>query len=569
MEIKSLIKLWRIISESSKRKYYFLLLVLIFTSFFEIVSLALTVPFLKMITSPQVFSPGFDFAGVGWIQKYITITPGNILIAFILSIFLTGFFRFYLLKFSTRLSFLSGANISALLFLKVLNRPYSFHVETNSSELINTIQNKSTNVIALIIMPIIQMLNSIVILIAIIFALCLISLKITLCSILLFGTIYISTALLTRRKLNLNSNVMANSSTKVIQILQEAIGGIREVILDSSQKYFISLYRIEDEKLRNAQSSSTYIGMSPRIVIEAFGMIVIALLAFYLHENTSKEGRILPLLGVFALGAQRLLPVLQQIFLSWSNIKSGSQSLADVLLLLDFQIPVKINKFKLNFDREISFREVSFKYPKSSKYIFKNISIKIIKGERIGIVGVTGGGKSTFLDILMGLQLPTDGAIYIDGKELNEKLNDSWRKNIAHVPQSIFLTSGTIRENIAFGIDPILIDDNLIIESARKSCILDFIDSLPNRFETKIGERGVKLSGGQRQRIGIARALYRKPSLIILDEATSALDEFTEQKVIEQISSINKEVTVIMVTHRLATIKNCNRVIKIKNYKLI
>lgn len=572
MIFSNLIALWNYFDKKLKRKFVALIFLLLLTSISEVISLGLTIPFMQTIIGGESVPNGDNgiYAKLAlYLADNVEITHSIILFSFIGAVALTGFMRLILLKYSTRLSFLSGASLGVSLFNKTLNRPFRFHAETNSSELINTIQNKSTNIIAQIIMPIVQMLNAVVMLISIIAALCFINLKITVVSIAIFGIIYLFTAILSKRRLNINSYVMAKSSTKVIQILQEAFGGIRDIFLESSQAFFTSHYKHEDRKLREAQSSSTYIAMSPRIYIEALGMIVIALLAFYLSSDMNGNAQIVPLLGVFAIGAQKMLPLLQQIYSSWANIRSGNDSLADVLTLLKYEIENKDIGNKLSFKKSIVLKSVSFNYQINTNNVLCDISLSIEKGEKLGVLGVTGGGKSTFLDILMGLQIPTKGEISVDGVKLNEDNYKEWRSNIAHVPQFIYLTDSSIEENIAFGIDPLKIDRERVRQSAKRACALEFIMQLSERFETTIGENGVKLSGGQRQRIGIARALYKNPTILILDEATSALDEETERQVIEQIKLLSQNITLVMVTHRKGTLKDFDRIIKIENGKLI
>jgi ATP-binding cassette subfamily B protein len=572
MIFSNLLSLWNYFEKNLKRKFIVLIFLLLLTSISEVISLGLTIPFIQTITGSVSIPNGdksFYAKFTFFLADYVEITHSIILFSFIGAVAITGFLRLILLKYSTKLSFLSGASLGISMFNKTLNRPFRFYAETNSSELINAIQNKSTNIIAQIIMPIVQMLNAVVMLMSILAALCFINLKITLVAISIFGIIYLFTAILSKRRLNINSYVMAKSSTKVIQILQEAFGGIRDIFLESSQAYFTSNYKREDRKLREAQSSSTYIAMSPRIYIEALGMIVIALLAFYLSSDIHGNTQIVPLLGVFAIGAQKMLPLLQQIYSSWANIKSGNDSLADVLILLKYEIESKNIGNKLSFKKSIILKNVSFKYQINANDVLCDISLVIEKGEKLGVLGVTGGGKSTFLDVLMGLQIPTKGEISVDGVKVNENNYKEWRANITHVPQFIYLSDGSIEENIAFAIDPLKIDRELVRQSAERACALEFIEQLPERFKTTIGENGVKLSGGQRQRIGIARALYKNPSLLVLDEATSALDEETENQVIEKIKLLSQNITLVMVTHRISTLKDFDRIIKIENGKLV
>jgi ATP-binding cassette subfamily B protein len=273
-------------------------------------------------------------------------------------------------------------------------------------------------------------------------------------------------------------------------------------------------------------------------------------------------------LGSLALGAQRLLPILQQAYVNWTSMLGGEASLRDTIELLNQPMPQskKIDtQNKNSFKQGVRFENVSFRYSEKSTLVLNKINLTIEKGARIGFIGTTGSGKSTFLDIVMGLLKQTSGLILIDEKPIEIYNNREWQNRIAHVPQSIFLTDSTIAENIAFGIPFNQIDFNKVTEASRKAQIDKNIENWPLKYSTLVGERGVRLSGGQRQRIGIARALYKNADIIVFDEATSALDNETEKEVMQAIDELGDDLTILIVAHRITTLKNCDLIVELKN----
>jgi ABC-type bacteriocin/lantibiotic exporter with double-glycine peptidase domain len=344
------------------------------------------------------------------------------------------------------------------------------------------------------------------------------------------------------------------------------LGGIRDVLIDGTQEFYCKLYQNSDLLLRRASGDNIFIASSPRYLMEAIGMILIAILAYSL---TLQEGGVMvaiPVLGALAIGAQKLLPALQQAYSSYSTIKGVKSSFIDVLNLLDQPLPYNAsqNLIKLMpFKQEIIFKDLSFRYTKDTPWILKNVNLSFKKGEKIGFIGVTGSGKSTLLDILMGLLTPTSGEILIDGVTITQENRRAWQAHISHVPQSIYLADSTIQENIAFGLRSEQIKEHKTVQAAQQAQISETINSLKNKYKSFVGEQGIQLSGGQRQRIGIARALYKDSDVLIFDEATSALDNQTEQKIMEQIAQLNNNKTIFIIAHRLTTLKQCDTIIRI------
>jgi len=297
--------------------------------------------------------------------------------------------------------------------------------------------------------------------------------------------------------------------------------------------------------------------------------VLIAVIAYFLADKVNGGSGAIPVLGMLAMGAQRMLPMLQQSYSSWVSIRGGQISLGDALDLMDQPLPMyTVDPAKIRFNNSISFRDVSFKFAPESPEILCGLNIDLVKGRRIGIIGNTGSGKSTFLDVLMGLLSPTQGELLIDGVAISDENRRGWQKNIAHVPQTIFLSDASIGENIALGIPRDEIDFERVRYAAQRAQLAEFVESLDQKYESRAGERGIKLSGGQRQRIGIARALYKHADILVLDEATSALDGDTETKVMQAINAMEDGLTTIIVAHRLSTLRNCDQIIELEACKI-
>jgi ATP-binding cassette subfamily B protein len=481
---------------------------------------------------------------------------------------MAGVMRLLLLWASTRLSFAIGADLGISIYRRTLYQPYAVHVARNSSEVISGISGKANGVIYSIILPVLTLISAGIMLSAILMALLSVEPLIALVAFGGFGLIYMVIIRLTRKQLLTDSQCMARESVQVIKSLQEGLGGIRDVLIDGSQATYCQIYRNADLPLRRAQGNSIFISTSPRYGMEALGMLLITALAYTLAQQSDGIEKTIPILGALALGAQRLLPVLQQAYGSWSGIQSGQASLQDTLKLLDQPVPDDVDQpavKPLAFQQYIDLKQLSFRYSPQTPWVLRNVDLTIAKGSRVGFIGTTGSGKSTLLDIVMGLLQPTDGSLEIDGRPVTPTSNRAWQAHIAHVPQAIFLADSTIEENIAFGVPKDQIDPERVRQAAQQAQIADIIETWPEQYKTFVGERGIRLSGGQRQRIGIARALYKQADVIIFDEATSALDNETELEVMQAIETLGDDVTVLIIAHRLTTLRMCSRVVELAN----
>jgi ATP-binding cassette subfamily B protein len=541
---------------------------MIICSVAEILSIGALLPFLAALTTPnQVFAhptalPFINALGIDSADQLLL----PISIAFSIAVFVAGGARLLLIWVSTRLSFEAGADLSIEIYRRTLYQPYPVHVARNSSEVINGISTKANGVIYGVIGPTLALISSGIMLITILVFLLSLEPTVTMIAFGGFGGVYVLITWFTRKQKLRNSQCIARESTQVIKSLQEGLGGVRDVLIDGSQPVFCQIYRSADLPLRYAQGSNLFLGQSPRHAIEAFAVIFIVTIAYALTQQPDGIGKAIPLLGVLALGAQRLLPLMQQVYQAWSSIQGGRVSLQDTLKLLDQPLPDFVGQpvaDPIPFQHNISVQHLSFRYGTQTPWVLKDINLCIPKGSRTGFIGMTGSGKSTLLDIIMGLLVPTEGTLAIDGQEITSGNTRAWQAHIAHVPQVIFLADGTIEENIAFGQPKSQIDRQRVVQAAKQAQIADIIETWPDQYQTFVGERGIRLSGGQRQRIGIARALYKRSDVIVFDEATSALDSETEQAVMEAIERLNETLTVLIIAHRLTTLKSCTQIVEL------
>lgn len=572
--IINLKRLWGHISSRRRLELRMVLILMVLTSFLEILSIGSVIPFLAVLTSPASI---FEMSGVQPFIQFMGLNKPEqlifpITIMFSLFTLIASFMRVLLLYANTRLSFAVGTELSLNIYRRTLYQSYSIHCERNSSEIISAVSNKANGTIFTTIIPFLSLASSISMIVLFLLTLLVSQLLIILTGLSVIGLIYVFIIIKNRKEISNNSQVIALETTEIIKALQEGLGGIRDILIDGTQPLYCEIYRKADLSLRQAQASSLFISSSPRIFLETLAIISISTLAyFYCRYNVNGISNAIPILGALALSAQRLLPIMQQAFASWIQINNGLASLEDTLDFLDQSLPDFDNNQRtppLAFKKNISFSQVSFRYSKKTPYVLKNVNFNIVKGERIGFIGATGSGKSTLLDIIMGLLDATDGTFKVDDLLINSSNKHSWQSHIAHVPQNIYLTDSSIKENIAFGVPRKEINMKLVQRVAKQALIGDTIESLPDKYETVVGEQGIRLSGGQRQRIGIARALYKKTDLIIFDEATNSLDNDTEESVMKEIEKLSPNLTILIVAHRLSTLKNCDKIFELRKGKV-
>ena len=569
-----LARLWHHLLPRHRVQFFLLLGLMLANALAEVVSLGLLLPFLGILTAPDrvMAHPLVHGHLQAWGIQSARELVLPLTLAFIAAVLVSAAIRMLLLWATTRFSLTAGVALSGETYRKTLYQPYLVHVARNSSGVISGLTTKINTVVFGVLTPVLVLLSSAVLLVAIIATLLSIDPLVALAAAITLAGSYALITWTTRKRLARNGQRITEGQTQLLRTLQDGLGGIRDILLDGTQRVYRDIYAQVDRPLRQAQCDNTFIAQSPRLLMEAVGMVMIAALAYALSLRPGGIAAAVPVLGALALGAQRLLPALQQAYSAWQSIAGNLASLEDVLELLDQDVPGQLlgpAPPPLQFQREIHFEDVCFRYGPDGPWVLDGLSLRIAKGARIGFVGSTGSGKSTTLDLLMGLLWPTRGSISVDGARLDEGTLRAWQQSIAHVPQSIYLADASLAENIAFGVPSAGIDMERVRRAARQAQILDFIESAPAGFDAEVGERGVRLSGGQRQRIGIARALYKDASVLVFDEATSALDNATEQSVMRTIGDLDRKLTVLMIAHRLTTVRDCDQIVLLEHGRVL
>ncbi|MDB4078013.1 ABC transporter ATP-binding protein/permease [Amylibacter sp.] len=569
-----LIRLWYHLSRRRQRQFGLIVGLMIVSAFAEVISLGTVLPFIGILVAPdRVFSHPI----VEDVTHALGITSVDQLVFFLTCVFIAaaliaGAIRVLLLWASTRLSFASGADLGIEVYRRTLYQPYRVHAARNSSVVISGITVKINDVVFNVLLPVLTLITSTVLLLAIILILVVIDPIVASVVAVGFGVSYLLIGWMSRRRVHRNSQRITYEQTQVVKALQEGLGGIRDVLLDGTQPFYRDIYRKADLPLRRAQGNIVFIGGSPRYFMETLGMVMIAGLAYFLSLQVGGIATALPVLSALALGAQRLLPALQQAYGAWTAITGSYATLADTIELLDQPLPMEQRQpdpAPLLMKKAICFDAVRFRYSEDDPWVLDGLNLVIPKGMRVGFVGSTGSGKTTILDLLMGLLEPTEGELLVDDQPVSGNRHRAWQLSIAHVPQSIYLADTTLAENIAFGVPAETIDMERVKQAADQAQIADFIEKNPEGYKAYVGERGVRLSGGQRQRIGIARALYKQASVLVLDEATSALDNATEQSVIDAIGALNNDLTILLIAHRLTTVQKCDFIVELDHGRVV
>lgn len=542
-------------SRSRRRQFYGVVGLMLLGSIAELMAIGAVVPFLAFLAG-QV--EGRDFLG-------LTLNLQTTTALFMVAALAAGGIRLALTWCSQRFVLGLAHDLAVEIQRRTLFQPYAFHIARNSSEAIATLQ-KVQDFASGVLLQVMQALTAGVLSLFIVAALMWVDAGAASIAAVAVIVLYGLVSLVTRKRLRQNSELLGSAYAERVQTIQESLGGIRDVIVDHSQAAHLDQFRRIDGRFAIARANTAFIASAPRFVIEAVGMVVIAALALYLSGREGSLAAAIPIIGALALGAQRLLPMIQQLYQAWTSLTGNRSIMSQVASALELPMDENVEALPtpLPLQSEIRLEHVSFAYPERAVAAVKDISLTIPKGSRVALIGKTGSGKSTLADLLMGLLEPDHGSISIDGVPLTGAKRAAWRQTVAHVPQSIFLADTSIARNISLSSPGQEIDLGRLVEAAKLAQLDSFIETLPDGYETRVGERGVRLSGGQRQRLGIARAIYKDASVLVLDEATNALDPETEAAVMGALAQLGREGrTIIVIAHRSSTIEASDLLIRL------
>lgn len=573
--MKSLFKIFTILTPEKRRKSLFLLIMMTIGAMLEALGIASIMPLLSIMgdetflqKNPSILKLVSIF-GIDDQKQFSIFFAGVLIFVYIIKNLYLAIQSKIQIKFTMNLE----AKYSSELMDTYLNKSYLFHLSHNSAQILRDVASGAQTAFRNILLPTLNLLTEAITVFGIWIFLVFVDPLTAIGAAGILGFLSILLLKLLRKKISKKGELNSKLQIDVNKWISQGVGAIKETKVLRREKYFSYSFRNAYKEYTNANSSFQFLNSIPRFIIEfivVFGLLLLIIIKLILNQPINQ---IVTLLGVLALAAFRLMPSVTRI-INYANMIKFQMPLFNELYNEFIQIRDRIQKKetisfantdkRLVFNKNIEIKNLTFSYNDEEQPVIKNISFEIPKGSFVGIVGTSGAGKTTFVDILLGLLKPSNGEVFVDGIDIFKNIR-SWQADLSYVPQSIYLIDGTIRENIAIGIDSTNIDDQRIQEVLEMSELSSFINTLPNGIETEVGERGVRLSGGQKQRIGIARALYQMPEVLVLDEATSALDNETEKSIMNTILKLKGKITIISIAHRLSTLDGCDFKIKFES----
>ena len=572
---KQLKELYSLLTDEQRKKLRRLQFLVVLMAFAELGSVLSIGPFMALVGDmSQLQGEGivgdvYRLSGLEDPRLFLFWTGIGVLVALTIAAFISMLTIWRLSMYGARV----GAELSSRLYRHYMHQPWLFHASGSSSQLTNQIAQECARITNGIINPLMQMNARIVMAAFMAIAIFVFNPAVAIFGLVIFAVAYMAMYRIVRQRLIRNGGTITSAQRLRFKLMGEGFGGIKDALLLGRQEVFTDRFDQASNRFAGAQGKNQIMSQVPRFVMElvAFGSVIFLIL-YLLAAHNGNLGTILPLLSVYALAGFKLLPAFQQIYSSVSIIRgnlSAFEGLRDDLRAsatapLQFARNQQPGKHLTPY-QSIELRNVQFTYPGKEEPALRELTLTIGVNKVIGLVGASGSGKSTAIDILLGLIQPEKGELLIDGERITEQQLRAWQNSLGFVPQSIFLADSSIRENIAFGLPPELVDDEKVQRAAVMAHLDELLAELPDGMNTRVGERGVQLSGGQRQRIGIARALYHNADMLILDEATSALDGITEKLIMDAIHDFSGKKTIIMIAHRLATVKKCDSIYLLAN----
>lgn len=561
--------LYALMNPNFRFRFYFLIFLSALSSIFEIVTLALVYPLINSLFKAGGLASnlGALYLNVKYFQSLID--PQVAVMVFLMFFTISTILRMVVIWFGSNLSFGLAIEIGNLIFFKISKMPYEEQLNKNSSEFIDGVTTKIYDLLCSFICPIIQIIPTMIIVAGLTFFVFYIDFRSALVVLLILGGLYGLIIKFTKNKLAANGVTISKYTQSLIKNLQELLSSSRDIILNNSLKFFYDHFQDTNSKLRTAHKWNYILGQYPRLVVEFFATLLLFL--FLLSQiKLGNNVNLIYKMGFYLFFVQRILPLVQSCFQNWAYIHGGLASSVDCLKLTKFTSRSSSSSSSLDFKSCITLDHATFRYQGALKSSLSDVTLRISKGDRVGVVGRNGAGKTTLIDVLSGLLPLSSGYLKVDDQVVTNANVAEWQKNIAYVPQSIFILDANVRENIALNRDYSSIsvmDDELVLEITKGLKLHEKICYLKDGYNTILGEGGNKLSGGQRQLVGIARALYTKRPILILDEASSALDLTTEIEVMDYINKLG--VTLIMITHRPSTLDKCNKVFEVNRGSVI
>jgi len=570
--IEAIKKLSKILKSSDKKKLVIIFCLMLFASILEVMGISLILVFVSIISEPEKV---FNIEWLTPIFSFLDIVNSKDLLIFgsIALIALFVFKNSFLVIFNyiqAKFVYNKFDRIANSLFKKYMYAPYTYHLGQNTAVLIRNVVTDTVLLTNQIMLPLLQISMEVVIVFGIFAYMFFLEPFITLMVLLLIGGTGITFLKIIKKRLEVHGKEAVEHRGQMIKKVNEGLGGIKEISIKNKQYWFIEEFHNSSRRFAKAQVFNQTIKKSSKSVIETAAIAGMLLVAILLIWQGREVIEVIPVLTLYGAASFKLIPSIDKISNNYNTLRYHKKVLDNIhndyvnLQKNEQQIPEKESTSKIiPLNNKIEIDKIQFCYPDSPDLVLDNLSLQIDKGEVVGFVGTSGAGKTTIVDLILGLLKPAEGVVKVDNVDIRKNL-PGWQKNIGYIPQFIFLSDNTIRNNIAFGVDEKKIDDNQVLEAVKMAQLEEMINDLPNELDTIVGERGVRLSGGQRQRIGIARALYSNPEILIMDEATSSLDNRTEKYIIESVERLKKDRTIIIVAHRLTTIKNCDKLFVVK-----
>ena len=569
-------KLFVLLTQDQVRRFYFLQVLVILMALIEIVGVASIIPFMTLVGDMNqlqentIISQAYEVSGLTSETQFVFLLGVGVLVMLFFSSIISMFTTWRLSMFACVI----GSEIADKLYTHYLRQNLLFHTSESSAQLTKKIATETVRVTQGILMPLMHMNARMMLSLFLSFSIFIYDPKVAIIGLVIFSLGYFLIFKFVEIRLQHNGADISKMVEKRYRLMNEGFGGIKDILLLGRDKDYIKRFNITGQSFAYSQGSNAALTLVPRYFMEliAFGSMI-GLLLYLIASHNGNLGIILPILSVYALATFKLLPAFQQIYASFAYIKGNiaafesiEKDLTDAMKKSDNKTPQK--RTSLYPQQKISLENITFKYPGKEQLILDQLDMLIPVNTVTGIVGPSGSGKSTAIDILLGLIKPHTGQLKIDDIEINNENCRSWQNTIGFVAQDIFLSEGTIAENVAFGIPSDQIQLDRVKHALKLAHLSELLNSLKQDIHTKIGERGVQLSGGQRQRIGIARALYHEASVLIFDEATSSLDGITEKMIMEAIHEFKGKKTIIMIAHRLKTVQECDQIFFINNGKV-